>query len=542
MVTPLRTLRNIPRLKDVSLILARHGLGDLASRLGAGVRVRLFGGSARSENSFPRRLRFALQDLGPLYIKLGQLIASRPDVFPEVLVKELERLRDDVDPIPFEEVRQVIEQSLGGELSSCFAQIEEQPVASASIAQVYRGITLDGHRVAIKVRKPGIEKLIEQDMGLLELFAEALAKQPESGGFDPQGVVNELRLALENEINFNFERNAIDRIRASFEGDEDVLIPGTHAAVSSREVLVMDWVDGISVGRAELSSTEGRRVAQIVARSLFQMIFLHGQFHGDPHPSNLIVARDGRIAWIDFGLTGLLTEELRHRLSRMLKALVSRNYEELAHQVLHVGYCHGDADTFSLTQSIANRLDPYIGLKLSEVDLPALLKCIIDIATEHRIEIAPGFVRMTRSLVLLEGLTEKLDPGFDTASELEPLLIDLMKEKIGPENLLRRTADQTIDNIEMLADLPELMSDALRKATRGRLRVESEIVGLDRLIRRVDGSNRRVVESVIAGAALICATLLYVTDHYWLAILALCGASALIVRLLVGFLSPWAGR
>lgn len=542
MATPLRTLRNIPRLKDVTLILARHGLVDLASRLGAGLRVRLLGGSARSENSFPRRLRSALQDLGPLYIKLGQLIASRPDIFPAPLVCEMERLRDDVDPIPFSEMRQVIESSLGRDLADCFRQIDEQPVASASIAQVYKGMTLDGHRVAIKVRKPGIERMLEQDIGLLDLFAEALAKEPESGGFDPSGIVHELKQALETEVNFNFEKNAIDRIRTSFEGDTDVLIPGTHPEVSSREVLVMDWVEGISIGRVEVSGEVGHRIAQICAKSLFTMIFVHGQFHGDPHPSNLILTSEGRVAWIDFGLTGLLTKELRMRLSRMLKALVSRDYEDLAQQVLHVGYCHGDADSFALTQSIANRLDPYVGLKLSEVDLPALLRCIIEIATEHRIEIASGFVRMTRSLVLLEGLTEILDPGFDTASELEPLLVDLMQQKTSPDQLLRKTADQALDNIEMLTDLPELVSEALRKATRGRLRVESEIVGMDRLARRIDATGRRVVDSVLAAAGLLCATMLFTTDHLWMALIALVVAGGLVARILVGYYSPWQGR
>ncbi|MGE4619258.1 MAG: AarF/UbiB family protein [Planctomycetota bacterium] len=539
---PLRALRNLPRLKDISLIMARHGLGDLASRLGSGVRVRLFGGGARSESSFPRRLRLALQELGPLYIKLGQLIASRPDVFPSHLVKEMERLRDDVDPIPFSEIKEVVESSLGRSLSDCFRQIDEQPIASASIAQVYRGMTLDGHRVAIKVRKPGIEKLIQRDMGLLDQFAEALARQPESGGFDPNGVVRELRHALENEINFNFERNAIDRIRLAFEGNDEIVIPGTHASVSSREVLVMDWIDGIPLGHAELGGENRREVVRRCARSLFTMIFRHGQFHGDPHPSNVILQPDGRLCWIDFGLTGLLTKELRWRLSKMLKALVERDYEELAQQVLHVGYCHGDADTFALTQSIANRLDPYVGLKISDVDLPALLKSIIDISTEHRIEIAPGFVRMTRSLVLLEGLTEKLDPGFDTASELEPLLLELMQEQGGAEGILRRTADQALDGVETLGELPDLISDALRRATRGRLRVESEIVGMDRLANRVDGASRRIVEGVLAAAMLICLAIFLVSDLPWLALFSALVVGFLLVRLLFGYLSPWQSR
>ncbi|MEE2883797.1 MAG: AarF/UbiB family protein [Planctomycetota bacterium] len=539
---PLRTLRNLPRLKDISLILARHGLGDLASRLGSGVRVRLFGGRARHESSFPQRLRLALQELGPLYIKLGQLIASRPDIFPPHLVSEMERLRDDVDPIPFEQIKQVVESSLGREISDCFRQIEEQPIASASIAQVYRGMTLDGHRVAIKVRKPGIDKLIHRDLGLLDQFAEALARQPESGGFDPHGVVRELRHALDNEINFNFERNAIDRIRTAFAGNDEMCLPGTYGAVSSREVLVMDWIDGIPLGRADLDAEQRRRVVRICARSLFTMIFRHGQFHGDPHPSNIILQPDGRLCWIDFGLTGLLTKELRWRLSKMLKALVERDYEELAQQVLHVGYCHGDADTFALTQSIANRLDPYVGLRLSEVDLPALLKSIIDISTEHRIEIAPGFVRMTRSLVLLEGLTEKLDPGFDTASELEPLLIELMHEQGSAEGILRRAADQTLDGIETLGELPDLISDALRRATRGRIRVESEIVGLDRLSRRIEGSSRRIVEGILAASVLICAVILFISDLPWLALLCSLMVLFLLSRLVLGYISPWQSR
>ena len=539
---PLRTLRNLPRLKDISLILARHGLGDLASRLGSGVRVRLFGGRARHESSFPQRLRLALQELGPLYIKLGQLIASRPDIFPPHLVSEMERLRDDVDPIPFEQIKQVVESSLGREISDCFRQIEEQPIASASIAQVYRGMTLDGHRVAIKVRKPGIDKLIHRDLGLLDQFAEALARQPESGGFDPHGVVRELRHALDNEINFNFERNAIDRIRTAFAGNDEMCLPGTYGAVSSREVLVMDWIDGIPLGRADLDAEQRRRVVRICARSLFTMIFRHGQFHGDPHPSNIILQPDGRLCWIDFGLTGLLTKELRWRLSKMLKALVERDYEELAQQVLHVGYCHGDADTFALTQSIANRLDPYVGLRLSEVDLPALLKSIIDISTEHRIEIASGFVRMTRSLVLLEGLTEKLDPGFDTASELEPLLIELMHEQGSAEGILRRAADQTLDGIETLGELPDLISDALRRATRGRIRVESEIVGLDRLSRRIEGSSRRIVEGILAASVLICAVILFISDMPWLALLCSFMVLFLLSRLVLGYISPWQSR
>ncbi|MGB1072368.1 MAG: ABC1 kinase family protein, partial [Planctomycetota bacterium] len=266
MVKPLQTLRNLPRLRDISWVLARHGLKDLSTRLGAGLGTRLFG-FENPHIPFAGRLRLAFQELGPIYIKLGQLIASRPDIFPEDLVSEMERLRDDVDPVSFDEVKPVIEKSLGGEIQQLFRQFEEIPVASASIAQVYKAITLDGRSVAVKVRKPGIEKLIERDLGLLDQFAEALSRQPESGGFDPVAVVRELHHALEGELNFFMEKNSIDRIRDFFEEDPSVAIPQTMSELCTGEVLVMDWFDGIPAGKMETSDPRRQDLVRLCSRS-----------------------------------------------------------------------------------------------------------------------------------------------------------------------------------------------------------------------------------------------------------------------------------
>jgi len=537
-VKPLQTLRNLPRLRDISWVLARHGLKDLSTRLGAGLGTRLFG-FENPHIPFAGRLRLAFQELGPIYIKLGQLIASRPDIFPEDLVSEMERLRDDVDPVSFDEVKPVIEKSLGGEIQQLFRQFEEIPVASASIAQVYKAITLDGRSVAVKVRKPGIEKLIERDLGLLDQFAEALSRQPESGGFDPVAVVRELHHALEGELNFFMEKNSIDRIRDFFEEDPSVAIPQTMSELCTGEVLVMDWFDGIPAGKMETSDPRRQDLVRLCSRSLFTMMFRHGHFHADPHPSNVIWLDDGRIGWIDFGMTGILTSDLRWRLSRMLKALVERDYEELARQVIHVGHCHGEANSFALTQSIAQHLDPYLGLPLAQVDLPALLKSILQIATEHRIEIAPGFVRMTRALVLLEGIVEKYDPDFDMASELEPMLRELVREKSAPDEWVRRLTDQTVENLEALGEAPALLTEALRRATRGRIRVESEITGLDRLSRRIEGASRRLVEGGVASALIVASALFAISGMNGFAIGCGLLSAFLLSRILFGYISPW---
>jgi len=505
----IRTIRNIPRLKNIALVLVRYGLHDVAARLGAPLRSRLrFRWRASTpQKTTPVRLRLAFQELGPLFIKLGQLIASRPDIFPAPLVAEMEKLQDQVDPVPFEPIRAAIAAELGRDPDTLFRSIDPSPLAAASIAQVHRAVTAAGDAVILKVQRPGIVPVIEHDLEILELVAEALSQIPDLADLDPGGLVAELRRALERELDFHFERNAMERVRAAFEGDESVVIPRTWPELSTRRLLVMEYIEGVSLGRAELAPAEGRRIARDCARVLFLMIFRDGYFHADPHAANLIFTPERRIAWIDFGSMGLFTHELRSRLLQLLRDVVDRDYAALARDILKIGQPREEISYFEFSQDIASRLDPYIGLTLREIDFPRLLSEILDLAREHRISIAPGLIVMTRCLMIIDGLGLRLDPEFNTAGELEPLLRELVEEQMRPDRLIRRLGHQVVGDIQAIAEYPQQFGEILRKLSQGRLRVDTHLQGLERLGRRFEASSNRIVEALIVSSLLVSSSL-----------------------------------
>ena len=275
----IRTIRNIPRLKDIGFILVRHGLHGIASAIGAPLPVRLRGwlpGLSRSRVSQAAQLRMAFQDLGPIFIKLGQLIANRPDVFPPTVVDEFAKLQDRVDPLPFDAIRQVIEGELGGPLDTRFREVDPVPLASASLAQVHKAVTLDGQDVILKVQKPGIRKVIEHDLEILEIIAESLTRFEGLGRFDPAGIVAEVGRSLERELNFSFELNAIERTRVNFREDPVFVVPKTYRSLSTEKLLVLECFHGRSLRRVDrdaLGPEECQRIARECSRILFEMIF-----------------------------------------------------------------------------------------------------------------------------------------------------------------------------------------------------------------------------------------------------------------------------
>ncbi|MFQ5655562.1 MAG: ABC1 kinase family protein, partial [Planctomycetota bacterium] len=515
MLRSFRTIRNIPRLKDITFILMRHGLHQVASQLGAPFRVRLRGlwpGTRRTPLSQAERLRLAFQELGPLFIKLGQLIANRPDVFPRALVAEFAKLEDRVDPLPFEELRAVLEKELGGEPSTRLESVDEEPLASASISQVHRAVTLEGERVILKIQKPGVRRIIEQDLEILAMVAEALASAEEFETLDPEALAAEVRRALERELNFDFERNALDRVRASFEGDPVMVVPRTFPELSTRRLLVMEHLEGTSLRRARLSGAEAHRAARECTRILFEMVFRDGYFHADPHASNILAMPDGRLGWVDFGSMGLFTEEMRGRLGKVLAALLERDYEALARQILRLGRPRGEIAGFDFSQDLATRLDPFFGLTLKELDVAALFGTILELARDHRITIAPGFILMTRCLVLMEGLAHHLDPDFNTSQEVEPLARRLAFERLRPDHLLESAGDHVLEMLQNIWEVPRQLAEILRRLAQGRMQVDTHLQGLRQLNRRLESSSNRIVQAMIVSSLLVSSSLVMGLD------------------------------
>lgn len=516
MLRSIRTIRNIPRLKDISFILLKHGFYQVGSQLGAPFRLRLRGmfrlPSANAPLTQAARLRLAFQELGPTFIKLGQLIASRPDLFPSVLVQEFTKLEDRVNPIPFADVQAILDRELGTEATARFRRIDPVPLASASMAQVHRATLIDGTEVVLKVQKPDLEKIVERDMEILSLVAEGLAGAEELQAFDPRGIVAEAKRALQRELNFNFERNALERVRANFENDPVLRVPRTYGELSTPRLLVMEFLDGISVRKHRAAPEESKRLARECVRILFEMIFRDGYFHGDPHPGNILVLSDGRLGWIDFGSMGLFTQEMRGRLVRLLRALIARDYVRVARQVLKFGRPLGEISFFDFSQDLASRLDPFFGLSLKEIDVGDLFQTVMDLARDHRISIAPGLVLMTRCLVLMEGLAKQLDPDLDTMEVLAPLATRYVRDRMRPD----RVAEEAVDKVAELAstfwEYPQHLAEILRQLSQGRLNMHTEVAGVEGLNARLEHSSNTVSHAVIFASILISSSMVMSLD------------------------------
>lgn len=507
----IRTIRNIPRLKDISFILLKHGFYQVASLLGAPLRFRVRSFLRLPSAALPltqvQRLRLAFQELGPTFIKLGQLIASRPDLFPGAMVTEFAKLEDRVSAVPFTSIEEILTKELGGKLTDWFRSIEPAPLATASMAQVHRATLLDGTEVVVKVQKPDVEYVVERDMEILALVAEALAKSEELETFDPQGLVAEVARSLERELNFNFERNALDRVRVNFADDPVMVVPKTYRRLCTPRVLVMDYLGGVSIRKHDPPPEESQRLARECIRILFEMIFRDGYFHGDPHPGNILALPDGRLGWIDFGSMGLFTGEMRNQLVRLLKAILEQDYNQVARRVLKFGKPLGEISHFDFSQDIATRLDPYFGLALGEINLGDLFDTVMELARDHRISITPGLVLMTRCLVLMEGLAHQLDPDLDTMDVLAPLATRYMRERARPDRVVGDVVDHLSDLASTLWEYPQYTSEILRKLSQGQMNVETHVEGVEGLNARLEHSSNTVSQAVIFASLLISSSM-----------------------------------
>ncbi|MEE8143516.1 MAG: AarF/UbiB family protein, partial [Planctomycetota bacterium] len=473
------------------------------------------------------------------------LIANRPDLFPLPMVEEFAHLENRVKPVPFSLLRGVLEEELGSDPGQVFASIEETPIASASVAQIHLATLHDGSEVILKIQKPGIQRVIDSDLEILGLLAEALARSDELRTLDPEGLVAEVRRALDRELNFNFERNAIERIRENFKEDPVLVVPRTYPQLSTRRLLVMQFLHGTSLRHHNPDIEEARRIARQCSRILFEMIFRDGYFHADPHPSNILVLKDGHLGWVDFGSMGLFTKEMRLRLLKLLRALLSRDYSLIARQIVKLGRSHEQIPLFEFSQDLASRLDPFFGLSLKQLDIVALFNTTYDLAREYRITVAPGFVLMTRCLVLMEGLAHRLDPDFNTVEELEPLARSYLMERFRPDQFAGEVVDGLLETLNSLWEYPQHLTEILRKLAEGRVQVDTEVKGLERLSKRIELSANRLVQALIVSSLLVSSSLVvgYDIGPKWgeVPLLGLAGylfAGLIGLRILISMLKP----
>ncbi len=468
--------QDLARLRQISAIVVRHGFGELLARSRLRDKVPLPEGEAPSPEelrrlSTARRFRELLSDLGPTFIKLGQVLSTRADLLPAEVVDELRGLQDAAPPIPLETVRAQIERALRKPADEAFAWIDPTPLASASIAQVHRARTKGGDEVVVKVQRPDIERKIETDLDLLDYLARALeAVVEEVGVYTPSGIVEEFDRAIHEELDFENEAKNIREFAQKNEGRPAIVIPKVFDELSARSVLTMSYLQGIKITDVEEPETR-KLLAQRVVEESFHQLFDDGLFHGDPHPGNLLYLPDGRTAIIDFGLVGRLSPEMQQTLVMLTVAVAIGDADTVARLLYRVGIPDARTNLAAFRGDIAALLSRYRVKSLKNVEASSLLRDLLDLAVRYRIRIPKDYALLSRASVSAEGVLRQLDPDLDIGATTMPYVRQLLFGGLSPASLQGGLLKGVLRLQEMAQDLPTQLSQILLDLEGGKFAV-----------------------------------------------------------------------
>lgn len=514
--------KNIRRLRTIVTVFAKYGFRPLMERLRLKrlipVPYRIIGRKAEREadgKTMPIRLRLALEELGPTFIKFGQILSTRPDIMPEDFMTELLKLQDEVAPIPFSEVTRVVTTQFNKPISELYSSIDETPVAAASIAQVHRAVTNSGEEVVIKVQRPGIEGIIDTDIAILSFLAKlALKYIPESRLYDPVGMVEEFSQVIRREMDFTLEASYTERFRENFSGDPRVLIPRVFWDSTGQKVLTMERVQGIKVDRVDKLKENGidtEKVAHLVADVFFKQVFEFGLFHGDLHSGNIFVISEETIGLVDFGIVGRIDDNMKRSLADILISFTTGDFEGLTKVYQRMGILPEDIDKPSFEREYYDIMLHYFGRPLKYVKIGELLLDYIRIAARHNIRLPRELLLFDKCIIELEGLARLLYPEVNIIEESEPYAKKLFLERMSPVEVLKRSAGVLSDYKEFLEKFPSQSGRIMQKAIDDKLRIEFVHKGLEDFMGEVDRSSNRltlglIVAALVVGSSLVIAS------------------------------------
>jgi ubiquinone biosynthesis protein len=511
-LTPHRTARDLRRAREIASVLLRHGLADVARRSGVSSLWRALRPGLAPPLDQPERVRRALEDLGPTFVKLGQLLAGRSDILPPEWTRELARLREEVRPEPWERVREQLAEDLGGDPEQVFADLEREAMAAGSIAQVHRARLADGTRVVLKVRRPGIREVVEDDLRLLARLARRADESSDLGPLDPARIVRELSRAMQGELDLRAEARHGATFARNLAHRPEVVVPRVHERWTRERLLVLDYVEGPSAASwlagDRSVEVDPVRVARLGAEIVLEMILDHGFYHSDPHQGNVLFLPGDRIALLDFGQVGRLGERRRAELERMLAGIAGRDGEAVVGVLL--GWTRDSAepgDPEALREDCGDFIERWRDLRLEEIDLSRLLADVAHIVRENGLRLPGEVALLIKTLATLDEFGRALDPGFRMASVIESRLARTLAERASPLAALRAGLRGVT---RASAGLPNALSDAMAVVRRGRLGVRIEVSRLDAFNRQIDRSANRLTIGMVT-AALIVGTAISLT-------------------------------
>ena len=519
-----RNIRTIRRYRTILGVLIKYGFGHFVEQLNIDYYLEL-GKRIVTLDKIPKdlerlsqaqRLRLAMEELGPTFIKLGQLLSTRPDVLGSAYIHEFSKLQDKVPGFSFEEVNAQIQRELGYPAEELFAEFSTTPLAAASIAQVHRGKLRSGEEVVFKVRRPGIVKIVETDIDVLMGLAYLIEQHiPTVALYDPVGLVKEFRRSIMRELNFTREGRTVDRFAVNFAESETVYTPKIFWDYTGDIVLTMEYVDGIKISALEELTAQGYDLKEVASRgadAFLKQVLDFGLFHADPHPGNVFILPDQVICMLDYGMVGRLGQDLKDQLIDLLQALLNRDVDKIISQLLYSGELTDDSDIKNLRRDLHDFIEDYYDIVLQDIKVGKLLSEFIEILTHHRIHFPADFMILAKALVIMEGVGRQLDPEFNMINHMRPYVNKIIFERFSPKNISEQ-AGRIVQAYSSLAkNLPQDIKEFVNRLNRNKFKIDLEHRGLEKLVTDLDRSSNRVSFAVVIGSLIVGSSLVMQID------------------------------
>lgn len=512
------TVNEIGRAREIIGVAVKYGFNDWVTKSGLGKLLVSKKRLARIESYTKwERMRMAVEELGPTFIKFGQLLADRPDVVPEELRDEFRKLQDEAVPMPDLVAIAEIERNLGHPVSEMFKEFDTRHLASASVAQTYKATLLNGDTVCVKVQRPGIDKKINLDLNLMRYFAARTQRtNPEMEAINLSGLVDEFGRTINKELDFRHEAANVIRFHHCFENDPDIYVPKVYQEFTTEKFLVEEFIEGVKVSEMDAllaSGSDPVDLSKKAVRLVFEQIFTHGFFHADPHPGNIFIKDKHVIAFIDYGMMGTIRHEHLQFIGKYVIGYLRRDAHMLTESLLLLSGKRNFRRFKDLEFDISEMLAHYKYLSIEEMDFGKVMNESIDIIVGYGLRIPASIYLLIKALITIERVAVTLNPSIDFAKEMQPYALELIKKQYDPRKLAEEVFESIKEYYKLLMELPSDLNDIIHKIKEGRFKTMIELKGFEPLVEEIEQASNRVSIAIVIAALIIGASIITQWQH-----------------------------
>jgi ubiquinone biosynthesis protein len=510
-----RTYRHAKRYKEILHILIKYGFGDVVDSLKIPQHIeigwqKISGKQAgpTEKLSRPERVRMAMEELGPTFIKLGQILSTRPDLIPLEYVQELSKLQDNVPSFPYDDVRAAMKSETGRFPEEIFRSFDETPLAAASLGQVHKAVLSDTEEeVAIKIQRPGIQKIIEIDLEIMLHIASLMGQNlKEMGILHPTRIVEEFSRSMENEIDYTVEASHIEHFARQFLDDATIYVPKVFRELTTKRILTMEYIEGIKASNLGDLKQKGYNLKEIADRGvhlIMKQIFVHGFYHADPHPGNIFILPNTILCFLDFGMMGRISRQEREDFTDLVTVILRKDERKTVDALLKLCNFTEEPDRRNLERDMGEFFDRFLHLTLKELEIKKMTQRTLQILTKNGMSLRPDLFLMAKALTTVEGLGRSLDPDFQVVKRVAPFVQDIQSKRYSPERIASDLIDSGTESIQLMKEMPRELHEVLKDVKEGRLKIGIEHRGLDRTVFKLGRISDRIASTIVLASLII---------------------------------------